>query len=189
MDDTYICKDIDPNSLNKIYEYNNIYYENCPFNTKVIEEKRKCVDDCKLDEKYVYEYSNKCYEKCPNNTYYDNDNKYCYNNIPEGFYCSDSENNVLEKCHENCKECNGPPSINNNNCSKCPTENKIFFNLGNCTDNCINGYYNDDNLNKICKCSYNIKCLKCSEKSNELNLCISCNKDQGYYRKIVGIYS
>ena len=91
------------------------------------------------------------------------------------------QNKILEKCHENCKECNGPPSFNNNNCSKCPDENTKYFNLGNCTDKCINGYYEDDNSNKICKCTYNIKCYDCSEESNKLNLCISCNKEEGYY--------
>ena len=61
------------------------------------------------------------------------------------------QNIILEKCHENCKEYNGSPSNNNNNCSKCLVENTKYFNFGNYTDKCINGYCEDDNSKKICK--------------------------------------
>ena len=41
----------------------------CPSNyNKLIIDKNKCVEDCKLDEKYKYEYLNECYIKCPNKT-------------------------------------------------------------------------------------------------------------------------
>ena len=180
---TNICKDVEPTDLSNKYEYHNSYYDQCPVNTKIIEEKKKCVDDCKIDETFVYEYYNKCHEICPNNTYFYNEDKYCYDNIPDGFYCNDTELNTLDKCHENCKECHGPPSANNNNCSKCPSDKNIYFDLGNCTDSCVNGFYNDINSNKICKCTYDIKCEACSLNSKELNLCTSCNKAQGYYQK------
>ena len=35
----------------------------------------------------------------------------------------------------------------------------------------------------MCKCLYNKKCNYCSEKSIELDLCINCNKEDGYYQK------
>ena len=54
--------------------------------------------------------------------------------------------------------------------------------MGNCTDNCKNGYYNDDNNNKICNFP-NTKCLICSQESKEINKCLSCNKAQEYYQK------
>jgi hypothetical protein len=56
------------------------------------------------------------------------------------------------------------------------------LNFGNCIDNCSNGHYIDNNNNKICNCP-DIKCLFCSPESNEINKCLSCNKDQGYYKK------
>ena len=41
----------------------------CPSNyNKLIIDKNKCVEDCKLDEKYKYEYLNECYSICPNNS-------------------------------------------------------------------------------------------------------------------------
>ena len=170
------------NDNTNIFEYNNICYEECPNNTKLINEKKMCVDDCKFDDKFVYEYDNKCYEQCPNNNFFDDETKYCYDEIPEGYYCNSTQRKVIYKCHEDCKECNGPPINNNNNCLKCQDENK-YINFGNCVDNCTNGYYyNYSNNNKICNCP-DSKCLLCSQESNEINKCLSCNKDQGYYQK------
>ena len=161
------------------YEYYNICYDECPDNLKLIEEKNICIDDCKDDDTYIYTYNSKCYMQCPNNNFLDNETKYCYDEIPEGYYCNDTQTKIIYKCHEDCKECNGPATNNNNNCLKCWDK---FFDLGNCTDNCKNGYYNDDNNNKICYCP-NIKCLICSQESKEINKCLSCNKAQGYYQK------
>ena len=135
---SYQCVYDYKNDTNKIYEYNDIYYEECPQNTKLIEEKKKCVDDCKEDDKFIFKYENACYEQCPNNYFFDNETKFCYDEIPEGFYCNDTQTKILYKCHEDCKECNGSPTSNNNNCLKCKDENK-FINFGNSVDSCVNG--------------------------------------------------
>ena len=105
----------------------------------------------------------------------------CLEVIPNGYYCNDTLLKTIDKCHENCKTCKKGPNEKNNNCLSC--KNTKFFDLGNCVDKCINGYYTDiDDINK-CKCSNNIKCFYCSEKSKEYNLCLSCNNQKGYYQK------
>ena len=54
------------------FDKKNDYYcfqnDSCPENYKLIEEKKKCIDECKNDDKYLFEYNKKCYEKCPNGT-------------------------------------------------------------------------------------------------------------------------
>ena len=105
----------------------------------------------------------------------------CIEVIPNGYYCNDTLLKTIDKCHENCKTCKKGPNEKNNNCLSC--KNTKFFDLGNCVDKCINGYYTDiDDINK-CKCSNNIKCFYCSEESKEYNLCLSCNNQKGYYQK------
>ena len=52
--------------------YSNKYYyycvNTCPTTyNKIIEPKKRCIDDCKKDEEYIYEYNNKCYKVCPIN--------------------------------------------------------------------------------------------------------------------------
>jgi hypothetical protein len=52
------------------YDSNNSYIctedSNCPpeYN-KLINAKKRCIDNCKNDNLYQYEYQNKCYDKCP----------------------------------------------------------------------------------------------------------------------------
>ena len=90
---------------------------------------------------------------------------------------------TIDKCHENCKECNGPPKMNNSNCLSCRNTENIYLNLGNCVNNCSNGFFIDFDNNKICKCEYNKKCYYCSEESNSLDLCLECNNEEGYFEK------
>ena len=183
INNSYICID-DYNVVGTtIYESETIDYIECFDEQKLIHEKNICIDDCKNDDTFMYEYNKQCFIECPYNTYYYKETKICYDNIPDGFYCNDSQLNTLDKCHENCKTCNGPPSINNNNCSKCGDENTVYYDLGNCVNNCSNGFFIDHNNNKICKCTHNRACYYCNEKSNELNLCLRCNMDEGYYQK------
>ena len=106
----------------------------------------------------------KCYEPCPDGTYHNTNNYTC------------------EDCHKDCKTCNKGPDNDNMNCKSCfPYK---FLKYGNCVLDCINGYYIDeyDPSIKICKCDL-IKCYKCSLESYQLNLCITCNKESGYYQK------
>ena len=92
-----------------------------------------------------------------------------------------TENSPLT-CHENCATCEEQPSIDNNNCLTC--KEFKFFELGNCYDDCINGYFIDTNNIANCKCSRNITCKICSSESIQHNLCVSCNKENGYYPRI-----
>ena len=158
---------------------------------KLIEEKKRCIEDCSKDNIYKYEYRNKCYIKCPPKTknnnyicedfncsfYYNYNQTDCINEIPEGYFLNDSYQKTIDKCHSNCRNCNGYSTINNNNCSSCfPNQ---YLNYGNCINNCPNGYYEDENDNsiKICKCT-NSMCLLCPQENN--NLCYSCNEP--YYQ-------
>jgi hypothetical protein len=94
----------------------------------LIEEKKRCIDDCSKDNIYRYEYKNKCYIKCPPKTknnnyiceffncslYYNYNQTDCINEIPGGYFLNDSYQKTIEKCHSNCRNCNGYPTLNNN---------------------------------------------------------------------------
>ena len=182
---------------NNDYQCTNDY--NCPFGYKLINGKGKCIDYCINDNiyNYKYEYNNTCYEICPkdtgssntniylcelkckeNNKYFNYEKTQCIVNITEGYYCNNTEINTIEKCHNNCKTCKEGPSEENNNCETCKDE-VIYFDLGNCTDFCINGEFIEDSIKK-CKCTSHKKCNYCDKESKKLNLCLSCN--EGYYK-------
>ena len=169
------CKDDDKYNL----EYKNECYIECPGSSKLIKEKLLCIDSCKNDNIYKYEYKNECYKECPNNTFFINEEYLCYESIPKGYYCNDTRLKTLEKCHKKCIECKEGPTENNNNCLICL--DSLFFNMGNCINNCTNGYYIENESNRVCKCMLNKKCLLCSEESSILDLCLYCNKEDGYY--------
>ena len=117
---------------------------------------------------------------CTNN-YYNYDHNECIDNIPDGYYCNDETERTIAKCHNNCKTCEIGPTEYNNNCLSC-NENTIYFDLGNCVSECINGDFTENSIKK-CKCSTNITCESCSEQSKHYNLCVTCNKGNGYYPK------
>ena len=52
--------------------------------------------------------------------------------------------NLCEKCHEDCKKCDGPYTIDNTNCLSCSSKDKYLY-FGNCIDDCLRGdfYYNE----------------------------------------------
>ena len=65
-------------NISNCYEICNDYYyfdesnefhcsESCPEEYKLIQEKKKCIDECKNDDIYNNEYDNHCYDDCPNN--------------------------------------------------------------------------------------------------------------------------
>ena len=60
---------------------------------------------------------------------------------------------------------------------KC-SDNNLYENNGKCYSNCPNGYFNDDNNNKICKCGLE-KCFTCSTIALNMELCTKCNDN--YY--------
>lgn len=97
----------------------------------------------------------------------------------------------------NCKTCKQGGTADNNNCLTCKDVGTIYYDLGNCKENCFNGYFiDDDNILKchsICPYYYfyennNYKCTeenKCPEKYNKLILpkkqCIdNCINDNEY---------
>ena len=75
--------------------------------------------------------------------YYNYNRTYCLTEIPEGFYLNDTNATSIDKCHKNCKTCQGGPIENNNNCLTCNEEN-IYYDLGNCRNNCLYGFYEDE---------------------------------------------
>ena len=90
----------------------------CPDNYKLIEDKKKCIDNCKNDNIYKFEYDNKCYISCPNGTFANqsnNDNICCLNENPnlirekiesviseiQSIYANKLNNNTEEKSDKN----------------------------------------------------------------------------------------
>ena len=186
-------------SYNK-YQCTNDY--NCPSDfSKLILDKKRCVNDC--SNYNLYEHNNECLNECPSgyhiannkciedlncekkdNKYYNYEQTECLDDIPDGFYCNNYTLKTLDKCHSNCKTCIEGGTDENNNCKTCKEEGAKFLDLGNCKSTCENGnFIDEDNINK-CKCSKNKKCKLCSIKSNQDNLCISCNTEDSYYPKI-----
>ena len=86
-------------SINKYYFIQDLQ---CPYNyNKFISEKRKCIEECYIDNYYKFEFKKKCYDKCPNNTKLSENNSY---------YCEpicpiEKPFEILEsqECVENCK--------------------------------------------------------------------------------------
>ena len=106
----------------------------------------------------------------------------CVDDIPPGYYCNNSLENTIDKCHDNCETCDYGGNDENNNCTSCQKTGKIFLDLGNCVENCTNGNFMDNSINK-CKCATNITCQSCSKESKKNNLCDTCNIEKGYYPK------
>ena len=175
-------------------EYVCLNENKCPSGYKLIESTNKCIKNCKDVNKY--EYSNMCIQQCPEywtdtnddhickldctkfNLYYNFEKTSCINSIPKGYYLENNDNKYIGKCHENCEECEIGPTENNNNCLKCKSTGTIYYDFGNCRENCIHGNYIDENSVKKCKCSNNIKCKACNENGK----CFSCNNEEGYYQ-------
>ena len=143
-----------------IVNCNENWYE---FKKKINNDDGECIEDCNMLDNNKFEYKFKCYPNCPDGTY--NNNYKC------------------EDCHQDCKECYGPSSLNNNNCSSCKSIDKFLY-LGNCVQTCPrisdSFFLNETISQKICKCEL-IKCYTCSMESLSNNLCTSCNTEDGYY--------
>ena len=67
----------------------------CPekFNI-LINQKNKCVDECKNDDKYTYNYGGVCVEKCPTNTKIDDIKKQCLE------LCNENQIELNNKCYD-----------------------------------------------------------------------------------------
>ena len=199
LSSTQLCYNEDNAGLIKLefVNLNNNCSKDCfSTNSKLIAESNKCINDCNSEgNTYKYEYKNKCYYSCPEGTsqssinqylciktlickhYYNIDKSKCFDTIVEGYFLSDSQQNILDKCHDYCKTCNQKETEGNTNCLTC--KDNYYFYKGNCFEECPYNFYKDNLNNKICTCISNIKCKECSIEN--LNLCISCN--EGYFQK------
>ena len=168
-------------------------------NTKIINEKDVCVENCYNEYSYKYEYKNVCYKGCPNNTYlspyndykcldeliclnyYNYEHNECIDNIPDGFYLNDSYARTIDKCNIECSKCS-LESINNNYCISCNIESNyyhIFNDSGNpysfvkCFNEIPEGYFLDNNNKYYKKCFE--KCKSCNELGDDNNnKCSEC---------------
>ena len=119
--------------------------EQCPNSySKLIEAKKKCIDDCENDGEYIYENDNKCLKQCPANTKKYEARKLC-----------------LEECYQNLFEYEGICY------DDCPTGTYRLFQTRNiCVATLPDNYYRDsDNIYKKC---YNL-CQRCSQSGDETN--------------------
>ena len=138
-----------------------------------------------------------CYDKCPKGTLQNFINNTCEGNIcnelnqnsiecldktPQGYYL-DLYDQIYKNCFENCKFCNGPGNITNNNCIECKSGLKFLnkpLEENKCYKICENYYYFDESNNYHCTDD-----LSCPKKFSKLilnkNKCIDdCKKDDIY---------
>ena len=66
---------------------------------KLINEKKKCVNNCSNDNLYKYEYNNICYEKCPNGTNISSYNKYICEKIQIKNVTTEIKKEVMQNCN------------------------------------------------------------------------------------------
>ena len=182
--------------LNAISNNNNSCNDSCfSSSNKLLSELRQCVNDCNETDNKL-EYNNKCYKNCPDDTvesenglsciqnsdfcngYYNVEKTQCFEIIPNGYFISNETEKIIDKCYEKCKKCEGKGTDDNNNCISC--KGQYSLKEGNCIEECQNGFYIDNSLNKKCNCEKNYKCQECPEEDIEGDLCISCK--EGYYQ-------
>ena len=125
---------------------------------KIIEQKKKCIDECKKDNEYKYEYNNICLKECPLNTKTYENEKLCLDECyPEQFEYNNS-------CYNNC-----PPGTY-----------RLFNNRNICIETIPENYYLDNNDDIYKECYY--KCKKCSKGGNDnFNNCDECIDGYDYY--------
>ena len=86
----------------------------------LIEQKQKCIDECKKDDEYSFNYNNSCIKECPENTKIDVDEKKCldeclpnqielgnecYNNFPNNYHqILNNKNNIFMDNNENFQD-------------------------------------------------------------------------------------
>ena len=122
------------------------------------------------------------------------------NNLPLGYYFNE-QNNLITKCHNNCKTCS---DSNTNdilfNCLECDENRKFYEKSKNCLDcvlrnkyvnfmqtDCIDeipeGYYLFNDEYKSIDICY-ISCKNCNEKGNENDhKCLECSDEYPYNYK------
>ena len=113
---------------------------------------------------------------CPDKYYMIEDTKSCYNTVIDNYYL-DKDNNILRKCHPNCKNC---VSEENENCINCISG----YYLTEYTHSCYKGriaYYYFDYVEELYKHCHS-RCWFCSSGPKDYSHmnCDSC-KDSWYY--------
>ena len=84
----------------------------CPIKySKLVEDKKKCIDECRNDDEYKYEYNNKCLKECPDGIKIYEEQKKCLES------CNDNQFEYNNICYDDCP--NGTYRIfqNRNICS------------------------------------------------------------------------
>ena len=87
-----------------------------------------------------FEYLSKCVDTCPDSLFMDEYLSKCVNVCPNSTYVID---NKCEKCHPDCKTCDGPYNDTNSNYTSCLSSDKYLKN-GNCILNIKNTYLSDE---------------------------------------------
>ena len=155
--------------------------KSCPESYKLIEEKKKCVNECinDKDNKYIYEYNNKCVEQCPSDLKIDNEENKCLESCDE--YKFEYENTCITNCPNSKYKIYTDRKI----CSDKIPENYYLDNITKiykpCHDNCLNcsgpGYKNNNN------------CLECKQnfisidKPNKGKHCLNCQYNYYIYNQ------
>ena len=135
-----ICTKSDVISHQKISDCNVI---NCNENWREKQKKldsNNCYDNCSITSN-KYNYLSKCVSSCPGSTYIIDDLFKCVDICPISTYVID---NKCEKCHSDCKICEGPFNEANANCTSCISQDKYLDN-----GNCISNDKNLDTTNDI----------------------------------------
>ena len=183
----------DCSSLNYKYQYNNIFYENCPDGT--YNDELNCIDcdeKCSLCTKESTE-QNLCLSCNNSNKYYEKYNyrfdpnplfKDCFKS-PNGFYL-DLTDLSFKKCYNSCASCNITGNDDYHNCVECDNEYKFELyknNSFNCYSQCPYFYYIEEKNNDTkYKCTSNKTCPKNYNKLiSNLSKCIDkCEKEDNY---------
>ena len=155
------CKDV---------EYEGSCYENCPKRTRVNGE--NTLRTCK-NFSCPYDNSN------PRKIYYNYNQSDCIASIPRGYFLDNEELKTIDKCHDDCVDCEKRATDSSTNCKTC-IEEKPHIYKGNCYKECLRGKYNDT----LCFC-FDEKCELCPEEAALDGLCSICSKD--YYKKAVDV--
>ena len=160
-----------------------------------------CVDDC--GDLYGIDVSNPDDKKCINcknylgstgNPHYKlikenptQAEKECQESIPDGYYISNTEYNILSKCDDSCDTCESSAD----HCTSCSTDYIVHpYNENKCVIQCTTEYwYVDDDNNYKCTNQCNdvkdssrphlggIQCVKyCNDKH-----CIYCRQNHAYF--------
>ena len=115
---------------------------------------------------------------CLPNYYLTEDTKSCYKEILDNYYL---DNNILRRCHSNCKTCNSGYTEKNMNCILCKQNFYKLIGTNNCYNRAslVEGFYFKENMFYPC----NENCLTCSDGKNDTsNNCLTCdNENKGLY--------